>query len=63
MSCRAMGRTLEHFAWRYVCTELGFTPQVDFTPTAKNGPFKAFLDSGMSGRTWYLRQTPSLGGC
>ncbi|MCR5413991.1 MAG: HAD-IIIC family phosphatase [Kiritimatiellae bacterium] len=53
MSCRAMGRTLEHFAWRYVCDALGFVPSVDFVPTAKNGPFKAFLDSGMAVRTRY----------
>jgi len=55
MSCRAMGRTLEQFAWKHVVNELGFRPEVDFTPTAKNAPFKAFLDSGMDGESWYNR--------
>jgi FkbH-like protein len=56
MSCRAMGRTLEQFAYRHVAAALGSPPTVDFVPTAKNAPFKAFLDSGtdgMCGRTWY----------
>ncbi len=53
MSCRAMGRTLEHFAWNYVVAALGFTPEVDFVPTAKNAPFREFLASGMNGRTFY----------
>ncbi len=53
MSCRAMGRTLEHFAWRHAVGRLGFTPTVDFVPTAKNAPFKAFLDAGFSGETYY----------
>lgn len=53
MSCRAMGRTLEHFAYAYVVRELGYEPSVDFIPTAKNGPFKSFLDSGLHGRTYY----------
>jgi FkbH-like protein len=58
MSCRAMGRTLERFAFRYVVDTLGFVPAVDFVPTAKNAPFKEFLDSGpegMSGKTYYER--------
>ncbi len=53
MSCRAMGRTLEHFAWRHVVAQLGFTPTVDFIPTAKNAPFKAFMDAGFDGKTYY----------
>ena len=45
MSCRAMGRTLEFFAYRHVCEALGDgpAPQIDFVPTAKNAPFAAFL--------------------
>ena len=49
MSCRAMGRTLEHFALNHVRHELaaeGLSLRgIDFAPTAKNAPFKAFLDS------------------
>ena len=45
MSCRAMGRTLEHFALNHVADALGFRPELYYEPTAKNGPFKAFLDS------------------
>lgn len=55
MSCRAMGRTLEHFAFAFVCDAVGFTPAVDFAPTAKNAPFRQFLESGMTGRTYYER--------
>jgi len=45
MSCRAMGRTLEFFAYRYVCQDLGAeTVPIDFRATAKNGPFAAFLE-------------------
>jgi FkbH-like protein len=43
MSCRAMGRTLEQFAYGYVVAQLGFAPEIDFVPTAKNAPFAAFL--------------------
>ena len=53
MSCRAMGRTLEHFAYRHVCGALGFEPEVDFSPTPKNAPFREFLASGMRGRSFY----------
>lgn len=53
MSCRAMGRTLEHFVFAHVCKGLGFAPSVDFVPSAKNTPFRLFLESGMSGRTYY----------
>ena len=45
MSCRAMGRTLEFFAYRHVCRDLGAeTVPIDFRATAKNGPFAAFLE-------------------
>ena len=45
MSCRAMGRTLEQFAYRHVCQELGVDAlPVDFRATEKNGPFAAFLE-------------------
>ena len=53
MSCRAMGRTLEHFAFAFVCDALGFIPSVDFTPSAKNMPFRQFLESGMPAKTYY----------
>lgn len=55
MSCRAMGRTLEHFAFAFVCESLGFRPAVDFAPSAKNAPFRQFLESGMTGKTYYAR--------
>ncbi len=49
MSCRAMGRTLEQFAFNHARRELAAEglplAGIDFTPTAKNGPFKAFLDA------------------
>lgn len=49
MSCRAMGRTLEHFAINHVRSDLadeGFElAGIDFVPTAKNAPFKSFLES------------------
>ena len=45
MSCRAMGRTLEFFAYRHVCQDLGVeTVPIDFRATAKNGPFASFLE-------------------
>lgn len=43
MSCRAMGRTLEHFAYEWLARRVGCRPEVDFVPTAKNAPFAAFL--------------------
>ena len=55
MSCRAMGRTLEHFAMRHVCETLGFEPSIEYVPTPKNAPFKAFLDAGATGKTYYAR--------
>ena len=45
MSCRAMGRTLEHFAYAYVCREIGAALAIDFVPTKKNRPFEEFLSS------------------
>ena len=49
MSCRAMGRTLEHFALNHVRHALAAENLplrgIDFAPTAKNAPFKSFLDS------------------
>jgi FkbH-like protein len=45
MSCRAMGRTLEHFACNYVSRSLEYSPAIDFTPSAKNAPFAEFLRS------------------
>ena len=56
MSCRAMGRTLEHFAYGYVSGQLGYAPAIDFTPTAKNAPFAAFrqaLADGTAGPTHF----------
>ena len=47
MSCRAMGRTLEFFAYRHVCRDIGCAPggiAIDFSRTEKNAPFAAFLD-------------------
>ena len=52
MSCRAMGRTLEQFAYRHVCRDLGAdTLPIDFRATAKNGPFAAFLEKLSRGET------------
>ena len=49
MSCRAMGRTLEHFALNHVRHALAeeglLLDGIDFAPTAKNAPFREFLDS------------------
>ena len=54
MSCRAMGRTLEHFAYNYVAREMGRPPAVDYVPTAKNAPFAEFLGSlKPEMETWY----------
>lgn len=56
MSCRAMGRTLEHFAYDYVSRQLGYAPAIDFEPTAKNAPFAAFrqaLSDGTVGATHF----------
>jgi len=54
MSCRAMGRTLEHFAYNYVAREMGRPLAVDYVPTAKNAPFAEFLGSlKPEMETWY----------
>ena len=60
MSCRAMGRTLEHFAVNYVRRELAAEglplAGIDCVPTAKNGPFRDFLsnlDLSHDALTWY----------
>jgi FkbH-like protein len=56
MSCRAMGRTLEHFAYGYVTRTLGFAPAVDFVPTAKNGPIAKFLATLSPEMTTYYQE-------
>ena len=61
MSCRAMGRTLEHFALnavRRALAEEGLSlAGIDCVPTAKNGPFRAFLAArgGAHDLTTYVR--------
>lgn len=61
MSCRAMGRTLEYFAYGYVCRDLGFEPDVEFVPTDKNAPFARFVESLGNGgaRTYFNRSSPA----
>jgi FkbH-like protein len=53
MSCRAMGRTLEFFAHDYVKKALGEDYPIDYSPTAKNGPFREFLEKGVGRSTYY----------
>ena len=53
MSCRAMGRTLEFFAYDYGKKALGEDYPIDFSPTAKNGPFREFLEKGVGKSTYY----------
>ncbi len=62
MSCRAMGRTLEHFAINHVRHELASEnlplAGIDCVPTAKNAPFREFLSSldlGHDAVSWYTR--------
>ena len=55
MSCRAMGRTLEYFAYRHVCENLGYAPEIDFVQSPKNAPFREFLERGMKGKSYYAR--------
>ena len=57
MSCRAMGRTLEFFAFAHVAAALGGEPRIDFVPSAKNRPFADFLARLAAGerRTFYRR--------
>ena len=63
MSCRAMGRTLEQFAYRHVCRELGVEAlPVDFRATEKNGPFAAFLEKIAQGETETFCTGPNMGG-
>ena len=48
MSCRAMGRTLEGFALNHIRAALAEERRtlvgIDYVPTAKNGPFRTFLE-------------------
>ena len=54
MSCRAMGRTLEHFAANWVAKELGYAPDIDFRETERNAPFAEFLSKFRPGaKTFY----------
>ncbi len=50
MSCRAMGRTLEEFAYTYVARQICFAPKIDFVRTAKNHPFEEFWNEVKSGK-------------
>jgi len=56
MSCRAMGRTLEHFALSYVRQALGCDPAIDYIPTAKNKPFADFLASVPNGIVTHFKE-------
>lgn len=49
MSCRAMGRTLECFAYEWVAKRVGFRPAIDFVPSAKNAPAKEFVEKVAKG--------------
>ena len=63
MSCRAMGRTLEQFAYRHACRDLGEAElPIDFRATAKNGPFAAFLEKLAQGETETFCTGPNMGG-
>ena len=53
MSCRAMGRTLEFFAYDYASKTLGEDCPIDFSSTKKNAPFMEFLQKGVKGSTYY----------
>ena len=58
MSCRAMGRTLEYFAYGYACGQLGGerAPEIDYSPTEKNAPFASFLERLANGeRTTFCK--------
>ena len=54
MSCRAMGRTLEEFAYEFISRRLGFAPAIDFVRSVKNHPFEEFWKEVGEGK---LRQT------
>lgn len=56
MSCRAMGRTLEYFAYDFAAKELGCAYPIDFIATKKNGPFKDFLEKGLKKATFYIEK-------
>ena len=53
MSCRAMGRTLEFFAYGYASKALGEDYPIDFSPTIKNGPFRDFLEKSVKRYSYY----------
>ena len=55
MSCRAMGRTLEHFALAYAERTLGRTLRMDFIPSPKNKPFAEFLKT-RTARTFFTER-------
>ncbi len=55
MSCRVMGRTLEHYIVSYLEEIFGFRPEIDFVPTEKNLPFKEFLNSLSQNQVTYYR--------
>ncbi len=55
MSCRAMGRTLEYFAYEYVSKTVGYDFSMDFVPTLKNGPFNEFLKKGVKKASYYKK--------
>ena len=62
MSCRAMGRTREHFATNHVRHALASEnlplAGIDCVPTAKNAPFREFLSSldlDHDAVSWYTR--------
>ena len=61
MSCRAMGRTLEHFALGHVAQVLGFMPEIDFSPTEKNAPFAAFLATVGNGLSTHYQRAATIG--
>lgn len=56
MSCRAMGRTLEHFALAYAEKALGRSLEIDFVSSAKNRPFADFLTSVPSGLKTHFKE-------
>ena len=56
MSCRAMGRTLECFAYEWIAGRVGGRPAVDFVPTAKNAPAREFVErvgKGLGLKTYF----------
>ena len=67
MSCRAMGRTLEFFAYGYVVRAVGAEPGIAFRKSLKNKPFEEFLAKLARGaRTTYYAEEGDdgqTGGC